>query len=165
VAILARLLLENAGERLSSLDMRGYRLYKTSRDPWGLFQLLPLNEQEQPRMRLSLYWKYFFGLSLGFLPPVCRENLEEAAAALRAHRLAPAARKAGRNLLRHLAQTARGRGQRDLERENFWMSFPPLARPLGSYVQLLLQNGDFSPAALSKAVELTENFLASLAEE
>jgi ADP-heptose:LPS heptosyltransferase len=45
---------------------------------------------------------------------------------------------------------------------DFWLSFPPMLRPLTSYLQLFWQNSEFSPFALKSTIALLENFYAIL---
>ena len=45
---------------------------------------------------------------------------------------------------------------------DFWLSFPPMLRPLTSYLQLFWQNSEFSPSALKSTIALLENFYAIL---
>ena len=41
---------------------------------------------------------------------------------------------------------------------NAWRQYPPLIRPLSSYVQLLLENGNYSKELRLQAMELLEEF-------
>ncbi len=45
---------------------------------------------------------------------------------------------------------------------DFWLSFPPMFRPLTSYLQLFWQNSEFSPSAFKSTIVLLEDFYAIL---
>lgn len=162
VAIIARLLLENRRDQLASLEIKGSRLLETQRDPFGLFHLEATDGRLSPRLQRSLYWKYFFGRNLGYLPESTGREREILAEALRAHKLGKRVLEAGQKLLLHLSRAIRNSQGGDALTGDFWQSFPPLFRPLSSYIQLLLHNEDFSPAALNKSLELTEACMADL---
>jgi hypothetical protein len=163
--LVAQMLLEKQTHRLAALELQGLRLFTTWRDPFGLFELKPLDHVTPPRLQRSLYWKYFFGLHLGYLPKDAQNRLRSQADALRASPLAPVALKAGQKLLQRLNTALRGQGRGGMSaisKDDAWMDSPPISRPLSSYLQLLLRNADFSPAALRQALELTESHLGDL---
>lgn len=163
--------------RLSHLDGSAGHIYRTRRDAYGLFDMEILNPQASPaaftddghnpelRRAVGSFWKLFFGLELGFIKREAKSEAEFAArhAALSAAGLDAALALAGRQMLTALSRAIQGRSFKsgpDLKDEDFWLSFPPLARPLSSYIQFLLHNGDFSRPALARALELAEAFAA-----
>jgi len=161
VAVVARLLLERT-EIAAVPELRDWRLFTTRRDLLGLFQLESLVRDEPYRLSRSLYWKYFFGLGLRFLPESARDRLPELAQAMCCRTLGPPARKAGQKLLMRLNLAIRGQGWNALRETDAWLDFPPFFRPLSSYVQFLLHNENFSHAALAQALELAEAYLADM---
>lgn len=161
VSVIARLLLEKDAARLQAMDTAGGRLLESRRDRWGLSHLEALNGYAPPRLQRSLYWKHFFGIELGALPPEAGAERERLGARLCAD-LKEKPLQAGSLLLRALRASVRARDHAPLHDENFWLSCPPFLRPLGSYAQFLLQNDDFSPAALEQALALTQGFIKDM---
>lgn len=144
----------------------GLRLDRTARDRRGLFTLepadalraggpaagagrpLPASHREQ----LALFWQEWFLAALGGAPHQADQALARLAAT--APHLAALLR---RNAGRLTAGLAAGLHRQTLAAQ-FWSGLPPLIRPLSGYLQLLLENGDFSPTAWARALELAEDF-------
>lgn len=172
VAVIAGLILEGSAERLSRLDASAGRLYRTRRDAHGLFDMEPLNPPPQAgppgsRAGLARFWQMFFALELAYIPDGTgrAEGAAELAARLgdiRAAGLDHTLLLAGQSLAAAIRRSIQGRGGADFRSETFWLSFKPAARPLASYIQLLLHNGDFRPAALARAMTLVEDFVGLL---
>lgn len=144
----------------------GLRLDRTARDARGLFTLEPADPPradgspagagrplpDSQRERLALFWQEWFLAALGGAP----HRLDQTLTGLEttAPRLAALLR---RNAGRLTAGLAAGLRRKTLP-EQFWSGLPPLIRPLSGYLQLLIENGDFSPAAWTRALELAEDF-------
>lgn len=147
----------------------GLRLDRTARDERGLFTLTPLSTPDFPdapnsaagpsaaaragqREKLALFWQEWFLSALGGAP----HRLDKALADLvgTSPRLVALLQ---RNAGRLTAGFAAGLRRADLP-DDFWRTLPPLIRPLSSYLQALLENGDYSPAAWTRALNLAEDF-------
>lgn len=55
--------------------------------------------------------------------------------------------------------------RRNILPNDFWRNLPPLIRPLSGYLQALLENGDYSSAAWTRALTLAEDFAGSVRQE
>lgn len=144
------------GEDPARLELPRLSLCQTSRSN-GLF-VLGFVKQPAPRMRYMLgsFWKQWFVSTLGGAPhsfgPIC-ERLT-AIPSMRAVLLREAARL-GAALSLEIRGKVRGKSLRD---DDFWRNLPPVIRPLGGYVQMLLQNGEYGPQALDDALTLVARF-------
>ena len=162
-AEVAALLLAGRHEALAGLPLAGYELFKTRRDENGLFDMQCLGP-ETPHLERSRFWKLFFLLGLKKLPADA-DNLGQLARAaqslLRPDALAEKLRRHSGTLLLQVGRALRGKSV-DLAEEGFWQNYPPLLRPLSSFIQMKLQNENSSPAALQECLELLELFRRAL---
>lgn len=167
VAVIAELVLERDSAKITRLDSSAGHIYKTRRDEYGLFDMEPLNSgKERPELRhsIAMYWKMFFGIELGFIKKDAQSavRLNICAAAMFNNGLEAALTNSGQKILMSLSRAIQGRGGDDFKADDFWRSFPPVMRPLSSYIQFILHNGSFSRPALARALALAEACISSL---
>ncbi len=148
------------GERPRPLP--GLELFATARKQ-GRFELIPQWEKEpgpreNARNALSLFWREWFCACLGGpLPPLDPALAADLPAAQPV--LAGVLGRAAVRLGNRLAQNLR---RNRLADDDFRHGMPPAARPLAGYVQLLLENGEYSRQAGRDALELTDALAAAL---
>ena len=152
----------------------GLRLDRTARDERGLFTLTPLTAPglsgspdpavgfstgvpASQREKLALFWQEWFLSALGGAPHRLECVLKEA---VPPHLIDLLQRGAGR-LTAGFASGLR----RNILPNDFWRNLPPLIRPLSGYLQALLENGDYSSAAWTRALTLAEDFAGSVRQE
>jgi ADP-heptose:LPS heptosyltransferase len=166
VAEIAGMILDGAPQLLARLNLQGHELYRTDRDEYGLFTMRRMNPRGKTvcsRFHRSSFWKLFFLIALRKLPadetnlPKLR-NLGQGLNYPEAMREKLSAQ--GQRLLLALSHAALSNKSGDFSGESFWKSFPPLLRPLSSYVHLALQNSDFSRESIRNAVQLAEFFIS-----
>ncbi len=74
-------------------------------------------------------------------------------------KLKPVMQKGHINLIKTLVRTEKTNSILEPEA---WKQYPPLLRPLTSYVQLLLENGNYSKEIRLTAMKLSEEFRNAL---
>ncbi|MDL2285669.1 glycosyltransferase family 9 protein, partial [Desulfovibrio sp. OttesenSCG-928-F07] len=151
VAVIARMLLEGKHEMLAKAEFAGNQLWRTTRDKYGLYNLEPVNGIYPEHLERSKFWKHFFGLQLGFLPQEAEFNLYSAATAMRANGLHTSCVKGGTALLQAVNTAMRNNNFTALQNSDFWLHYPPVMRPLSSYIQFMVNNSDFSKKSLLTA--------------
>ncbi len=148
------------GERPRALP--GLGLFATARRQ-GRFELLPQWEKDLDRFgnsrnALSLFWREWFCACLGgALPPLDPGIAADLAAAYPA--LVGVLGRAAVRLGNRLSQSLR---RNRLADDDFRQDMPPAARPLAGYVQLLLENGEYSRQAGGDALELADALAGAL---
>lgn len=161
-AEVAALLLAGRHDALAGLRLPGYELFKTRRDENGLFDMQCLGP-ERPGLERSRFWKQFFLLGLRKLP-ASDDNLEQLFRAGRClgqpEALGQKLRQHGGRLLLQIGRALRGKG--GAPDDGFWRSYPPLLRPLSSFIQMKLQNENSSQASLQESLQLLELFRSAL---
>lgn len=170
VAVIASLILDEDKAHLARLDSAAALIYQTRRDAYGLFDMELLNPQQEHkagadlRHNIALYWKIFFGLELAFIPekPSSLEALAMARDVVLAAGLGSKMLQDGQSLLKDTLKAIQGHPHQELKDERFWLKFSPLLRPLSSYIQFALHNGDFSQQSLLQALRLLESHLQNL---
>lgn len=136
----------------------GLHLLQTRRSSQGLFDLtLPSGELLlSPRAALGEFWKQWFLDRLGGPPG----RLEDA------RRQLAATHPVGSELLRKALPRFQARVAGVLRSRalpsDFWRQAPPLLRPLSGYLQMDLENSDFSREAWRHALESMEHLAATL---
>lgn len=149
---------------LTGIALPGQELLRTGRGAFGLYTLAPLQTAQAAlpngRALLDAFWQSFFGHALGLMPEVpLHSSWQDLAAQL--PQFPPLFMKSLSFLNRKLAEGMRKGVNAPLREVNFWQRNPAFIRPLSSYVQLLLQNDHYYPAAYANALRLTE-LLATL---
>jgi ADP-heptose:LPS heptosyltransferase len=167
VSDIARLILENNQSLLSKTDLQGHELYRTDRDEYGLFTMRPLGLHDKAcaRQKRSLFWKIFFLTALNKIQQneTHAQKLTKLAASLK--NPGPMGGKLlthGQNLLLALSCALRTGTSSAFSADSFWQVYPPVLRLLSSYVQLVLQNANFSRASLQKSIKMVEFFISLL---
>lgn len=145
VALVIRTLLRDPS-RLARLALPGLALYRTVRDDRGLAALQPLSTSRtiQARSLLGTFWREWF---LAGAPHFGRAQMSTAASALQAvaplhQRLLAGTHALGKECARHLSA-----GAGHPLPEDFWSRSQPLLRPFTSFMQLRLQNSNYSREA------------------
>lgn len=152
-AYVAQKLAAGRADDLRKSRLQGMRLFRTERDDLGLYRLAPLQlENTSQRALLGRFWSRFFACLF--------ESTDRAPAATAWNELTNAAPwmtepilKSATAMASSLARCSRS-GQ-PLS-EGFWHDFPPHLRPLSGYLQLFLQNHDFSSAGFRQALAAIE---------
>lgn len=151
----------HAPQHLNRLDYPSLELFKTARDPRGLYALQPINGNNDPsllspRHALSRFWQEWFLLH-STSPWPC--HVEQACADVLTlyPRLFQHLQRQIIQFSKHIKSHLR-QGQGPLSND-FWQASPPLLRPLSGYLQMSLQNADYTPTAWDNAL----NALASCA--
>lgn len=139
------------------LDSPGLRLWRTARDARGLFTLEQAdNNLMRPRDVRGDFWREIFLSLLGGPRPQVVESMRR----MREHdprMIALLARFTSLFMRRFAASGARPDAA-------LWRAVPPLLRPLSGYLQLELENDDYSPQAKERVLDLTRTFLEHLAQ-
>ncbi len=160
VAFLAGRIVAGDERGLSSLRMPGVTLFRTARNPAGLYHLDTLGKEGPAGRRLlSDFWTRFFAWRFG----VCDEThgrLAFAELAQACPDLAESFRAALPGLARRLSlEMSRGGLSPAFHRQA-----QPMLRPLTGYLELFLPNADNSPAAGRQALGLVEMLTAMTAD-
>lgn len=145
------------GEDPGKLRLPRLTLYRTTR--FNSLFVLGFMKPPPPRTRnmLGSFWKQWFVSALGGAPhsfEFIRGRVAEHSPAMHAA-LGSEAARIGAALSRAIRRKIGGETLRDTE---YWQGLPPLIRPLGGYVQMLLENGEYRPAALHDALALVARF-------
>lgn len=152
-AFVAQRLAQGKLHGLESLDPRPMRLLRTTRNHLGLYHLTPLGPGgADMRLLAGAFWRNAFATLLGLdqSGPV-REAWQDLVAAQPG--LERPLARALRDLGQGLAQALQKRRSLDAA---FWQRSPALLRPLSGYIQLLLQNENYAPAAYARALHCLE---------
>lgn len=158
VAGLARRLVRGHGrDKLSGLALPGLALFATGKSGLGLYHLSRLDGRPPDGERLaSRFWQAFFGHLFGLWD----DARPKAAWAGLADKAAPEAEA----LLAHLPEMGRqfkhGLKTGSLLDASFWAGSPASARPLTGYIQMYLENNDYSRPAWAHALGLVERVAA-----
>ena len=155
VALVAETLIQGGAKSQVRLRTPGQQLLTTGRDARGLYDLQPTAGRAAiAREAVGRFWQAFFLYALD-----AEKGAQAATAAWRrVAEAAPDLHAAVGQRLPRLGATFK-RGLAGELGDDFWAAQPPVLRPLCSYLQLLLQNGDHSPEAGRRALGLTERFL------
>ena len=145
---------------LNKLRFPGQELFFTSRKN-GLYCLKSsqANTAHPAHNLLGAFWQSYFGAAFGLWNETQPQNAWKQVANCTPW-LLPAFDKALSSIAKEMAAAIK---QKSALPPAFWESFPPVLRPLTSYLQMLLQNGDYSAEAFAKAMQLID-FLSSSTE-
>lgn len=143
------------GGDAARLTLPGLALFRTARSG-RLGVLAPVRSgPPAPRDLLGEFWKEWFLSVLGGAPHHFALALNQ----LGGTAFPPMLHTEAGGLSAALSREIRGkRHERSLRDSDFWLHLPPLIRPLGGFVHMVLQNGEFGPAALEDALALTARF-------
>ncbi len=161
VAFLAHRLLSGKHDRFPHLP--GLELMRTRRaTSLGLFELEALTRPYESSFRearpaLSLFWRQWFLAGLA-------GQTDENAATLLAEKHPRAISLLHSHLPRIQTECAQALRSNNILPKAFWQATPPLLRPLTGYLQLLLENDDYSRDAWKKALDHLERLAALLAD-
>lgn len=159
IAVLVRRMVSGASdESLGRVRLPGLTLFRTGRNADGLYRLLRLDGAEPDAERLlGRYWQSFFGGAFGLW------GMERAVRDWRVFYETDAS--AAKDMLAAIPavgrQLAHGLRTGALLTADFWSSVPASLTPLTGYVQMLLENGDYSRQAWAEAMEFLEVFVGS----
>ncbi len=164
-AFLVHQLVTGKEEDLGRAHLPGQELLRTDRGAFGLYTLTPYRRAQEGQVTgrdlLGAFWQAFFGHALGFMP---EETAKEAWSELAAGspRMVPRLGKALAALSRQLAQGMRKGPQAQVHDLDFWRQAPVFIRPLTSYTQLLLQNGNYGKPVYAQVLRLAEQLATIL---
>lgn len=157
IGYIVQLLARNKPEALGRLELKGMRLLQSSRNRLGLYHLQRLGDAPPSLRELTgSFWTAYFAMLHGIddQEAVRRAwcDMTNAAPAL----ATPLSRGVQR-LFNGLSRSLRTGEQLDKE---FWRATPPLLRPLSGYLQMLLQNSDYTLAGNRQALGCLEHLAA-----
>lgn len=150
-----------APQNLARIDYSSLELFITGRDERGLYQLQSITGTRlSPRYALSRFWQEWFLVKSG---STLKTGMEKACQKLAVHypRLFTHMQQQIIMLSKHITAHVRTGHQQALS-ENFWQSSPPLLRPLSGYVQMSLQNEEYTPEAWGNALSAVESCAAAM---
>lgn len=139
----------------------GITLYQTSRSDLGLYELKTIFGDKPYHSKQADFWRYFFLFILADKKENYRAYYEKSKADLFSAlpQIKPLLQKAYLSMIKQLIMIKKTNTILD---QNTWREFPPLFRPLSSYIQLFLENGNYSSELRLQAMELLENFSMAL---
>lgn len=139
----------------------GITLYKSSRNALGLYELEAVFGDKPYHSKQADFWRYFFLYMLSDKNTLYQAFYEKSKAELftALPKLMPLMQKAYLRMIKQLLITEKTNA---ILAPNAWREFPPIFRPLASYIQLLLENGNYSKELRLQAMELLENFSSAL---
>jgi hypothetical protein len=156
VAALAARLAERGDEGLDRMQLPGLRLLRTARTRDGLYDLeLISGTVPQGREPVSRFWREWFGALFGLWDA---GRARDAGAALAESRpdLADKLRRQAAGLVAEI------NSPEPFADPEAWSAWPPLVRPLSSWLERLLANDDRSRPVRARALEAVDFLLASL---
>lgn len=132
-------------------------LYKTGRNDLGLYELKPVFGDKPYHASQANFWRYFFLFLLSnknerYLAHY-EKSKEDLFTAL--PNIKKLMQKEYVSMIKQLIITEKTNSILD---SNAWRNYPPLMRPLSNYIQLLLENGNYSKELRLQAMELLEEF-------
>lgn len=138
-------LIENSS--LEKSIFSGLHIYKTSRDERGLFTLLPMHSNvNQQRYLLGSFWKEWFIAMLGGVP----DELMFASKTFFEYSpyMCGPMKKALLDISKEVTRAIKKRNE--IISSNYWFSVIPALRPVTGYIDLLLQNNQYSKESWRK---------------
>ena len=154
-ASLIHTLMTRGRDALSGYALPGQELLLSRRDSCGLYDLEALLPRHPGRHAAGKFWHDFFGNLFGIVPDDAVSgawrNLGTISPKIQEKFIRSLAR-----LNKNLAHCLKTDSPGDLESPQFWLSFPPLLRPLTSYMQLMLHNERFRRPAFADALAMAE---------
>ena len=140
-------------------DLPGLLLYKTGRTQEGLYQLENICGSKNYHNLQGDFWRYFFANHLFQLQNEVLFFEKKTQSAITLFSTLPkmhqALKKAHLSLLKEMLLI--NKKNKMLER-GAWKEYPPIIRPLTSYMQLLLENDNYSAQAKENTLRLLEDF-------
>ena len=157
-ALLNKGLGDEGKEYLNKLRFPGQELFFTSRKN-GLYWLNPSNSNtaHPGHNLLGSFWQTYFGSAFGLWAETQPKKQWKEIANCTPW-LLPAFNKALSGITKEMSAAIKHNSALP---KTFWESSPPLLRPLTSYLQMLLQNGDYTPQAFAEAMQLVDFLSAS----
>ncbi len=159
IAYLASLLAtrKEPEQKLSRLELPGLALFRTSRDEHGLYDLDRLGKNRIGEQELlSRFWKAFFGWTFGLWDK--SEPVRAWEELTRAETKSPDEFNAFLSSVGETFRTCLKTGQ-PLE-DNFWSASPDSLQPFTGYALMFLQNGEYSPQAWSRILDILERLIS-----
>ncbi len=162
VALLAHTLVFRP-QSLSTLRMAGHRVFRTVRDECGLYSLEPQcqmmgRESVSVRSLLARFWQswFWFRLQEHDVPPT--ENIQRLwqHAPRMMEKLQKAIVRLGQGVRRHIVRKSHACALS----ETFWQEFPLLLRPLTGYIDVFLQNTQYSQEGWNAILQEIEMLVA-----
>ncbi len=176
IALLAHTLLENSPssattpclttselqQKLSRIELPHLHIYAADNDSQGLYDLIPLkklSDDQQIRLLLGKFWQKWFWahlhtLSDSILPTQALEELVNLHPHT-SHVLRHGVIRLGQKLRVHLKNSLRAKGDKALP-QGFWQQFPQALHPLSGYMQLYLQNKEYSLQGWEQCLDTLE---------
>lgn len=156
VAELAAELVQSGASNGGGIFSQELNLYRGTKNEDGLSDLEALHGKDDgPEERLSRFWYAWFGARFGLWGPEKGTDAWQ-----RYAEIAPDAADAFRNRLLELGKDIKqGLKSRAPLADVYWTTWPKELRPLAGFLQLRLQNDDYSPAAWAETLEDWESLL------
>ncbi len=145
---------------LSKLSLPCQEIFFSSRKE-GLYSLEPLKEGASGSLRnlLGEFWRQFFGTALGLWPEekmaACWQDIQTG------YPCFPPTFDYSLSIL--TKEYASALKKRSRLAPGFWESVPPLLRPLSGYLQMQLQNGDYSQKSFAHGAGMLD-LISSITE-
>lgn len=158
-SVLSKSFEKHAQQEVATFDLPSQELFDTNRQN-GLYFLRRLSGPSTPnRNALAAFWQTFFGCVFGLWP----ENRAKLAWQALQNNSPELARPFAKNLQVITKEIAVALKTRQPLASNFWEKYPQLFRPLSSYLNMLLQNEDYSREGCATALNMLD-FFAALTE-
>lgn len=136
-------------------------LYKTSRSVLGLYELEPIFGNKPFHSMQADFWRYFFLLVLSDDNTRYQDFYEKSKTDVftALPKLKSLLQKSCLSMIKQLIVAEK---TNTILSPDAWREFPPLFRPLSNYIQLLLENGNYSKELRLQAMEILETFSLAL---
>ena len=154
VAALALNLISEEGRNKTPVPPGSLSIRRSGRDRHGLYHLERLSgEKPIAREALTELWREYFGALFGLWETRRVRESREKLAALNPALSGRLDAQLGQLALKLVQAFKKGAFPLG---EGFWSDKAPLLRPLAGYMQMLLQNADYSQTALTRALTMIE---------
>ncbi len=136
-------------------------LYKTTRNHLGLYELEYISGKKNYHDIQANFWRYFFLKELSKANILFDEEYKKSKEALFTSlpKLYGLLQKEHLTIIKSLLITEK---RNEILAKSAWKNYPPLMRPLTSYLQLLLENNSYSKESRSKVMEILEHFRTAI---
>ena len=136
-------------------------LYKSTRNALGLYELEYISGQKNYHDLQANFWRYFFlkGLSKPHILFDTAYEKSKEALFTSLPKLCGLLQKEHLAIIKSLLIIEK---RNEIFTKSAWKSYPPLMRPLTSYLQLVLENNSYSKESRTKVMETLENFRTAI---
>ncbi|WP_320174559.1 glycosyltransferase family 9 protein [Maridesulfovibrio sp.] len=161
IAVAAKRMIVEDRASLQKINMPGLRMFLTARNADGLYRLNQLSgSKAQAGDLLGQFWQQYFGAVFGLWPA---DGSEQVWAEFAAQKPELAA-KMGAHLPRLGKEFSRGLARSAPLDDSFWNSCPLILRQYTGFIQLFLQNNDYSRESWIRVLSYYEQLAAILSK-